>query len=203
MPFISKYRLSNSTSFGFGLLVSTGILIPLHSLGYGEKNEKRTELQELHHIQSKGEHKRMQGNFEVATERKLEGLATPAVPNLGSVDIFQGVHPKCNLKGAVKQLPKLKAPSQWPFPHPPLSRSSCVVRQEQLGSLSPPLYHVSFMDFLLAHSGVQLLKCLETHEKWACPRSRKRVGMGPMQVPTHHAAWPESLLRYFDAIQYL
>lgn len=32
IPFISKYKLSNSTSFGLGLLVSTGIRTPLHSL---------------------------------------------------------------------------------------------------------------------------------------------------------------------------
>lgn len=31
MPFMSRYRLSNSTSLGFGLVVSTGIRTPLHS----------------------------------------------------------------------------------------------------------------------------------------------------------------------------
>lgn len=36
IPFISKYRLSNSTSFGLGLLASTGIFTPLHSFGYEE-----------------------------------------------------------------------------------------------------------------------------------------------------------------------
>lgn len=41
MPFMSKYRLSNSTSLGFGLVVSTGIRTPLHSLPCRRRRGRR------------------------------------------------------------------------------------------------------------------------------------------------------------------
>lgn len=37
MPFMSRYRLSNSTSLGLGRVVSTGIRTPLHSRPCGNK----------------------------------------------------------------------------------------------------------------------------------------------------------------------
>lgn len=47
MPFMSKYKLSNSTPFGFGKLESIGICSPFTSVDYQKKSyniwlEKRT-----------------------------------------------------------------------------------------------------------------------------------------------------------------
>jgi hypothetical protein len=39
MPFISRYRLSNSTPLGFGLVASTGVFTPFTSFGWKLKKD--------------------------------------------------------------------------------------------------------------------------------------------------------------------
>ena len=44
IPFMSKYKLSNSTWFGLGFVMSVGCLTPLHSWDWSKKLNRKNDL---------------------------------------------------------------------------------------------------------------------------------------------------------------